>query len=59
MSSLTGPKAGLPPMPRGRVLMALSGARPGRLNDDIGDDTQVEVTGFLVATTRRFRRIGR
>jgi SOS-response transcriptional repressor LexA len=27
-----------------------------RLNDDSGDDIQVEVTGILVATTRRFRR---
>ena len=27
-----------------------------RLNDDSGSDIQVEVTGILVATTRRFRR---
>lgn len=29
---------------------------PVRLNDDSADDIQVEVTGILVATTRRFRR---
>jgi len=29
---------------------------PVRLNDDSDDDIQVEVTGILVATTRRFRR---
>lgn len=29
---------------------------PIRLNDDSNDDIQVEVTGILVATTRRFRR---
>lgn len=29
---------------------------PVRLNDDASDDIQVEVTGILVATTRRFRR---
>lgn len=28
-----------------------------RLNDDSGSDVQVEVTGILVATTRRFRRL--
>lgn len=29
---------------------------PVRLNDDTGSDIEVEVTGILVATTRRFRR---